>query len=458
MALESSDTKSSLHKLGKDMVLATTRQHGPDGKPYQLSTKPQDKPIIPDLAIFNFDDEQKPHNSDVSLPRVAECAAHLEFLETLYVLRQRIFVSKEFDDAMDIKPNRETKTGHVGDTKTFKDNTFWERRQQKWPKYIEFAVIRFLAWRRRINQGVYETITSDNLPPIDVLMVWHSFMLNPRLYLSHCSDEPLFNLKFPWKHIHDAVDNDKWSFHLKPAAAAYYQAAFEISHDLFDRFKRWGSESQPYISNQLRNCKITTAAGDSTDQRTTYPLLFKTFRSSLAEKLRDAVIRQTAFIDKMNAHMWIRSPSLEGTMRRSIDRYQKFCKLMKLAKGRTVVPTLDIDLAWHTHQCSAKEYGQDMKTLVGKFINHDDTIAKPKLGDGAQETRRLYRIHFGQEYRLCGCWDCEALQSELEKAVDGEYEETDMESIARRVKEEVFYYRAVEWSRRREMTLPIRRD
>jgi hypothetical protein len=124
----------------------------------------------------------------------------------------------------------------------------------------------------------------------------------------------------------------------------------------------------------------------------------------------------------------------------------------------TVVPTLDIDLIWHTHQCTAKHYGQAMKVLAGKFVNHDDTIEKPQLGDGFAETRRLYCVYFGQEYRACGCWDCQALLTELEGAFERGEEDVDMDTIATKVKEDVFYHRAVEWSRRHNMGLPRRRD
>lgn len=69
----------------------------------------------------------------------------------------------------------------------------------------------------------------------------------------------------------------------------------------------------------------------------------------------------------MNGQLWIRSPALSGTLRRATDRYAKFLHLLKrkapplgedgsgktIVLGAIIVPTLDIDLVWHTHQCSA---------------------------------------------------------------------------------------------------------
>lgn len=463
MALEHRLTKLSLHQRGKDMVTGPNRPNDPTGKPYKLAYKAEDIPAIPDPSVFNFQDNpngsstRSPSTPDLALPNLAECATHLEFLETLFVLRQKILVSKDLDEVMQTEPRREEKTGVQGDTKTFKDENLWGRRQIKWPLYVEFATIRFLAWREGFNKSRTTEITQDNLPPLDVLMVWHSFLLNPRLFHNTCSDEPIFSVRFPWKLIHEAINSDEWSFTLGPGAAAHYKNSYGFAADLYDDMASWKTLTYDTrrevprmgIKLSLYPPKIYESPCKE------YATLFETFRTTLAGQLRDAVIRQASFVDKMNSYMWIRSPAIEGTIRRGVSRYVNFCKLIKMSKI-TVVPTLDIDLVWHTHQCTAKYYGQAMKVLAGKFVNHDDTIEKPQLGDGFAETRALYRVHFGQEYRACGCWDCQALLAELERVLE-KGESPDIDVIATRVKEDVFYHRAVEWSRRHKTTLPMRR-
>ncbi|KAF4970070.1 hypothetical protein FSARC_2816 [Fusarium sarcochroum] len=470
MAQEHRLTKLSLHEQGKEMVLGKDRPKDPNGLHYRLAFKPEDWPIIPDPSIFQFENtnntnntkpSKKPKTPELALPTVSECAAHLEFLETLYMLRQKILVSIGLDEVFQTNPVRETKTGVQGDTKTLKDEGLWERRQAKWPKYVEFAVVRFLAWREELNQSNNPEITNDNLPPLDVLMVWHSFLLNPKLFHDNCSEEAIFSIKFPWKHIHEVINNAEWDFRLKPAAAANWEETTLVSSDLFKKMVLWGSPSSDKhckierigLNNSFAQCKISEASYRE------YSKLFERFDSKLAEQLRDAVIRQASFVDKMNSYMWIRSPALEGTIQRGIKRYLNFCKMLKMLKS-TVVPTLDIDLVWHTHQCTARHYGPAMKVLAGKFVNHDDTIEKPMLGDSFGETRRFYRVYFGQEYRACGCWDCQALLSELEKTVErgDEDVDVDMDKIAAKVKDDVFYHRAVEWARRHKMSLPVRRN
>ncbi|XEV03039.1 hypothetical protein FSHL1_008326 [Fusarium sambucinum] len=463
MALEDRFTRLSLHQRGKDMVLGPERPNDPTGNPYELAYKAVDAPVIPNSSIFNFENipngnlATNPKTPELALPNVAECATHLEFLETLFILRQNILVSKDLDEVMQTEPRREEKTGAQGDTKTFKDENLWERRQIKWPLYVEFATIRFLAWRQEFNKSNITEITRHNLPPLDILMVWHSFLLNPKLFYKTCSEEPLFSIKFPWKYIHEAIDNNEWRFILNPIAVGRYESSHGFAPDLYSDMVSWKTLTNATRQEvpRLRIKRLMCPPKIHESPCKEYADLFGTFGSTLAEQLRDAVLRQASFVDKMNSHMWIRSPPIEGTIRRSISRYLNFCKLIKMSKN-TVVPTLDIDLVWHTHQCTAKYSGQAMKVLAGKFVNHDDTIEKPQLGDGFAETRSLYRVHFGQEYRACGCWDCQALLTELERVLE-RGEEPDIDAIVARVKEDVFYHRAVEWSRRHRVTLPMRR-
>ncbi|KAG9504918.1 hypothetical protein J7337_004899 [Fusarium musae] len=353
MALEHRFTKLSLHEQGKDMVSGSSRPKNPNGLPYELAVKPEDVPIIPDPGIFKFttpisvdhEPSRRRMTLDLALPTLSECAAHLEFLETLFILRQKILVSTELDEAMQIKPIRETKTGYQGDEKTLKDDKLWERRQAKWPRFVELATVRFLAWRDHFNKSSAREITRDNLPPLDVLMVWHSFLLNPRLFFNTCSREPLFSVKFPWKHIHHAIDNTEWTFALPPAATANYEEASGFGPNLFNDIISWKGLSSLALVHMSQEGFGVRGYRPMTDESPCkeYSQLFRKCDSEFGKQLRDAVIRQASFADKMNSLMWIRSPALQGTIRRAISRYQNFCKLLKMSKT-TVVPTLDIDL------------------------------------------------------------------------------------------------------------------
>jgi hypothetical protein len=72
----------------------------------------------------------------------------------------------------------------------------------------------------------YEFDAKLHLPPLDVLMVWHAYMLNPRIFLEDSvryTKQTLWQTSFPWETIHKAIDND--TFEYQPG----YEKHFEQS-------------------------------------------------------------------------------------------------------------------------------------------------------------------------------------------------------------------------------------
>jgi hypothetical protein len=477
MALDCPVHKQALHNQGKSYVTSFT-----SGKklPYKLAESISEQPVIPSSNLFSdFPDSE---SKGVRLPTVSECAAHLELLETFYVLRQRILRSAKMDSAMGVVPERETKTGTNNDTKVLKDPRLWEKRQIKWPVFVEFAVVRFLVWRSTISRTHPESRSDGRagmvkeffLPPVDVLMVWHALMLNPRLFRAHCEAEPLYRMAMPWRKVGELIDGNTWVLALPDTAKTNFESHTNLSADLFAFLEAWPpvpetDTTQPNGGTPVVGLQVPRATALTLDAKAnpptgpkfitegrpeihTYIDQFKrASETDLAVQLRDAVIRQTSFIDKMNNHLWIRSPFVSSTLRRGISRYEKFLELMRLHPRQMFVPTLDIDLAWHTHQCQAYMYAKGTNKMVGRFINHDDSIEQDKLSDGSGVTRNMWRVRYGTEYRVCGCWDCEGLVSVLESA---EGEKNEMENIVRKVAGQVMYHRAVEAARRAGGKLP----
>ena len=112
-------------------------------------------------------------------------------------------------------------------------------------------------------------------------------------------------------------------------------------------------------------------------------------RKAIASTLADAVSRQYSFCQKMELQLWIRSPAVQGTLTRACTRYDKFLQLFKLYPKTTLVPTLDIDLVWLTHQLSHNRYAAAMKLRAGMFIDHDDKLGKDTLDYGMVRTENL---------------------------------------------------------------------
>ncbi|PKC11718.1 hypothetical protein RhiirA5_287310, partial [Rhizophagus irregularis] len=63
-----------------------------------------------------------------------------------------------------------------------------------------------------------------------------------------------------------------------------------------------------------------------------------------------------------------------------------------------LVPTLDIDLGWHTHQIHASLYRAFTQKHIGRIINHGDTLAKRTLSDGFATTARSWYKKYHEPY------------------------------------------------------------
>lgn len=164
-------------------------------------------------------------SSPDSQPSPAECATHLELLEVFLQLRLDVLNSKALDHTFGIKEVTRTVFRKVDvsglrsirfEYKPVKlrDKTFQARRREKWSYYLSIAVERFIVWVEKADAELAELAESTSLdrdglplrclPPVDVLMVWHAFLLNPRDFATYCVKEELGHIRkvpFPWAHI-----------------------------------------------------------------------------------------------------------------------------------------------------------------------------------------------------------------------------------------------------------------
>ncbi|KAJ3295886.1 hypothetical protein HK104_002226 [Borealophlyctis nickersoniae] len=79
-------------------------------------------------------------------------------------------------------------------------------------------------------------------------------------------------------------------------------------------------------------------------------------------------------------------------------RYRQFLILMEREPTKFFVPTLDIDLNWHTHQCFPLRYQQYGVKHTGRLINHDDAASNTSLGNGFAQTAKSWKKHFNEAY------------------------------------------------------------
>uniref|UniRef100_A0A060TB63 ARAD1B05786p n=1 Tax=Blastobotrys adeninivorans TaxID=409370 RepID=A0A060TB63_BLAAD len=182
----------------------------------------------------------------------------------------------------------------------------------------------------------------------------------------------------------------------------YMQAAKHQVELAFEEFKK--------DCSKLRRNQVNVKAVKTTIRLVRRVLsCYWTNSSIFGQDLSACVVRQASFIEKMHGLDWLHSPALANTMRRAILRYQRFLDVMGREK-HMVVPTLDIDLAWHTHQLSPRRYYVYTIKTNAMFVNHDDKIGETKLSQAFRSTARRYEKKYNEPYSECLCWYCEGVR------------------------------------------------
>ena len=180
----------------------------------------------PDLtASFASLDLRRQHGT----PTPDECIAHLKLLEAFSQLRDSIALTNGLyglnDDLVPADASNDGKALILS-----------RIREKRWAVYVTVATLRFESYFRSIQpqsvmitqsqfeQDSYEEIINkgkplafsrDDLPPLDVLMVLHSFRLNPRNFLADCiryGKMDLWATNFPWESLSAVIDNNTFDY------------------------------------------------------------------------------------------------------------------------------------------------------------------------------------------------------------------------------------------------------
>ena len=135
--------------------------------------------------------------------------------------------------------------------------------------------------------------------------------------------------------------------------------------------------------------------------------------SLFALELGGAIIRQSVFVEKMHSIDWLHSPASKSTMERLLVKYARFIQIISCNPVDIAVPTLDIDLGWHTHQLSPPSYFKYTIDKCKKFIDHDDKMDEDELSTSFEWTSKTYQELFKEVYSECTCWYCEGILPSL---------------------------------------------
>ncbi|KAI0683786.1 hypothetical protein BC835DRAFT_1422969 [Cytidiella melzeri] len=398
---------------------------------------------------------------------------------------------------------------------------------QRWGWFINLAVERFWRWVKVVKLTKLSPWIHEELPPLDVLMVWHTYMLNPVWYSEDCDRLPdlqtlkklgqrllstLIAIEDINTHEADAERKASWEaqtntpfdpidsagkltqctvpcpmctspvvvMYINKAGTGYAQQGFQarcqsceflytkvdlavrkFAHNLVldhhDPAVVGQYGKSVFMAGTLRTIKRDdNSANASTLKdklRVAYPLsrppgatsaewekhILKvtegavirlkaaaaivlarggirvqrvlsayTDEKPFSVDLVNAVMRQCSFVDKMHQFGWTSlgffdSAEDEIVLQHAITRYHGFLDLLSVSQFSFMVPTLDIDLVWHTHQLTGTAYHEDCGEYLNRFVDHDDKIEESFLATSFDESCRAWKERFGAPYTYCGC-------------------------------------------------------
>ncbi|OCF38110.1 hypothetical protein I316_00334 [Kwoniella heveanensis BCC8398] len=229
------------------------------------------------------------------------------------------------------------------------------------------------------NKGIQEPIdherkcdqlAEDALPHLGILMAWHAHLLNPIRYENDLDGDfsALKGLNFPLAAVAKAIQEGS----LPPV--------------------------KPLDDTQKACLDVVN--------RTTTAIISASSEPGKGWTSKDVALatqRQAKFVGHMERIEWLEQRYWETTgyteLQFGVVLYHAWLDLMHASSSRYfLVPRLDIDLAWHTHQLHHAGYNTDTTGLLGKMLNHDDAAGENKLGDGLEMTKKLWKKRFGHAY------------------------------------------------------------
>ena len=246
---------------------------------------------------------------------------------------------------------------HISKNKTLKKPEVIERAIYRYEKY-------WLPFLANISSNGLEDLCY--LPPLDVHWVWHVHMLSPTKYTKDCNFVVGRLLNHTLNSLHKMED-------IRSRTEALWKAKYPL--EPFDVLKEKCSKwSKP-----------------------------KHFKTKLSYDIASAVKRQAPFYYQVSLpHYKTDKQFLDD----AVVRYLKFLKLKQANPKLFIVPTLDIDLMWHTHQVHPLSYVIDCKVILGSILPHDDDVddrsSDSKLTKSYEETKKLWKSMFEEEYAKPG--------------------------------------------------------
>jgi len=128
----------------------------------------------------------------------------------------------------------------------------------------------------------------------------------------------------------------------------------------------------------------------------TFAKLIGSYRNNITPfglDLIKSVLRQYEFATEIGQHNWYD----DSIIRASIKRYSNFLSLSKQFSTTLIVPTLDIDLVWHSHQIQNQRYFNFTRQFIS-VLHHNDNVDGRALRLAFVRTAILWKNTFNEPY------------------------------------------------------------
>ena len=422
---------------------------------YCTSSKNEKPTVIPDPGVLRNSLIPGPSVADAPegslvYPDVGHASVHLALVECFRNLRHSAaelgiisttpkLPSYDFAE----KPKR---------SPTF-DN---EYDNDQWSTLIRLAVTRFETWWTNIEQVFNHAtaythhagpksvvqLTKDYLPPLDVLLVWYAFMLDSEEYAKACHEcgmPHLLQLCFPWPAVRDSMDTETMTMTLGRPAESLFKTMTQQSANILQYIKA------PPVYAEV---SILSPSLD----------------------LFALVKKQEAFFEQSHKLLWIRSPSLVGSLERSASAYLEAQVTNDLFFMPATSLPFGIELIWRSHCLFPAQY-RSFREATSDIVPPDEM--SERLVPTVDEKPHSAPPHVDS---ICFCWTCERIRDDLpsfvlapEHQVPNVAESShgskslNAETLSRlssdqldSIQDDVAFYNAVENARRQGVPLPRR--
>lgn len=354
------------------------------------------------------------YGTNTAYPNPGHLAVHLSLLECFLRLKQSVLASHELNvlDLPSYSPASASASGSAPAPPPPSDS-------RRWDVVVRLAVARFQVWYENIestlrhasayhrfgpgSNAAHAAITPNYLPPLDVLLVWYAYMQQPGAYrrdnLVHSSPK-LLEIPMPWEAILAVIDLDTLVFKIPVAAEKLFMTTTSQSPDILT-----------YLAHPPPYSDLNPEQAFSID---------------LAAAVHD-LVDDASFTEIMHHHLWLRSPSLEGTLLRGIAQYNALAQATQRRASlwlHRVQDDILLQLVWRTHMLYPMAY-LDYSSVIFEgdgLLNSTSLLTQGVFADfkspqalERSSTADLVSAGDGEGVDMndtCHCWTCERIRDE----------------------------------------------